>query len=126
MPAPEAACRLQTAVLWSKIGDDDYGEPLRDDPEEINVRWVQRRTASLDANGNTISLDATVVVNQEIVVGSLLWLGALSSWTGTGSAGDDTELMIVATYNETPDLKNREIRRMVGLRRFRDSLPDAG
>ncbi len=126
MPPFETMDRHQTAVLWNKVGDDSYGEPLHGDPEEIQVRWTYKRTQIVDAKGNSVGIDAQAVVNQEIIAGSQMYLGSLSFWTGTGSADEDVEVMEVVAYNYTSDIKNRNVRRTVMLRRFRASLPDAG
>lgn len=125
MPAFETMDLEQVAVLWGKSGTDDYGQPTTATAIEIPVRWLTKRDEVVDAQGNTIALDATVVVERQIAVGSLMALGNLSYWVGTGSAGDESEVMEVVTYEETPDLKGREIRRSVGLKRFRDALPES-
>ena len=125
MPEQEmdSAWRLQTAVLWPCSGRDNYGEPQVGSPVEILVRWITKRMEALDALGNTIALDAQAVVNQEIAVGSLMWLGTLASWQGTGSAVQPSDLMQVKIYDEATDLKGRATRRTAGLMRFRDALP---
>lgn len=126
MPAPETSNRYQHAVLWERTGADRYGEPTRGEPVELRVRWVQKRGEVTDAQGNRTPLDAAVVVDRQIPVGSLLWLGTLDSWQGTGSVGADSELHEVVTYSETPDVKGRVALRSVGLKRFRDALPAQG
>jgi hypothetical protein len=127
MPAPETNARHQKAVLWPFTGTyDDYGQPVVGEPEEVVVRWNTGRAEALDPLGNTIALDAEVVVNQRVEVGGNMALGELSAWeeVGTGDTGSIGELMQVLTYNETPDLKGRAVRRTVGLKRFRDALPE--
>ena len=111
-------------MLWTAAGFDDYGEPTRaTSPVEIKVRWLIGLKEAVDPNGNVIALESQAVVDRVIKAGSILWLGALADWYGTGSGGDDTELMRVAIYDETPDLKGRGKHRVVGLQRYRDSLP---
>jgi hypothetical protein len=135
VPALEANFRSQVAVLWAWNGSyDAYGQPVPSSPPvEIAVRWntMPTRREVLDSKGNTVALDATVVVNQVIAVGSLMWLGALAQWygIGTGSAGVSVEgqqgagneLMVVKTYTEVPDIKGRQSFKTVGLMRFRGS-----
>lgn len=126
MPAPEVAYREQTAVLWPERGFDDDGHVKVGSPVEIQVRWNTGRTMALDPQGNKIAVDATMVVNRKLGVGSVLFKGALADWvgTGSGSAGDGDELMQVATFSEVPDLKGRFTRRVAGLVWFRDTLPE--
>lgn len=115
MPPLEKMDRHQTAVLWPSIGFDEYGQPDVGDPIQIIVRWNTRRMETVDAKGNTIALDALVIVDRQIAIGSDMWLGALADWYGTGSAGNDDEVMQVKTYEETLDIKGRSARHIVGL-----------
>lgn len=125
MPPPETFCRHQKAVLWARTGTDDYGQPIVAAPVEIDVRWDgPTRREVLDAQGNTIAIDAEVSCIQTIKVGSVMWLGKLTDWYGTGSAGTEVGLMEVKLYREVPDIKGREIRRTVSLMRLNDTLPD--
>lgn len=114
----------QKAVLWPFSHKDEQGMPVVDAPVSIDVRWVTKRMESVDRQGNTISLDGMAVVDRKIDVESQMWLAPrqdedpIEQWYGTGSAGDDSEIMRVALYNEIPDMDGREVRRTVGLRRF--------
>ena len=126
MPAPELSYLLQTAVLWSAAGIGDYGQPTISNPTEIRVRWNDVQSEALDPQGNTITVDASAIVNRDVSIGSILWLGTLTNWVGTGSNDQNGKLMQVKTFNSTPDLKNRVARREVGLIRLRDTLPSVG
>lgn len=120
----ETDLRYQKAVLWSASGYDDYGQVKVSAPVEIGVRWTNKRSEALDPQGNTIAVDASVVVGfSDIPIGSKLWLGSLSSWYGTGSGGQDDEVMEVVTSSKGRDIKNRGIRRTLGLKKFQDSSP---
>lgn len=127
MPPIETAHRPQKALLWSVQGVNDRGNPTvdRGNPTELDVWWATGRTEALDPQGNTVAIDAAVVVDRHVPVGSAMWLGSEAEWlgSGTGSAGEATEVMQVVTYNEAPDLKGRNYRRVVGLIRYGDSLP---
>lgn len=77
--------------------------------------------------GNRIAVDARVVVNQDIDIGSLMWEGTQEEWEmGTGSGGIDDEIMQVVTFNKATDVKGRRIRREVGLMKYRDTTPNLG
>lgn len=120
MPPIETFHRHQRAVLWPIEGRDDYGDPVVGEPVEIMVRWEDRPRDSVQQQTASVEFDATVVVDRVIAVGSQLWLGSIEFWYGTGSAEDDTGLTEVTEYNETPDLKGRNIRRVVRVRRFKN------
>ena len=127
MPPLETADRKQKAVLWPLDGHDRYNNPKIGDPIELNVRWVGSTSEALDAEGNTITLDATVVVDRDISIDSNMFLGTLDDWLGTGSIGSASQVMHVKTVSTTTDLKNRGggfTRRTVGLMRFKDTLPE--
>lgn len=123
MPSLETKDRRQAALLFARTGSDDYGEPTVAEPIEIRVRWNTKRTEVQDANGSTIALDAVVVVDRVISIGSRMWLGEEADWYGTGSGTDesqDQEMHVVRTYDEVKDVKARHTRRTVGLSKFRD------
>jgi hypothetical protein len=122
MPPIETMEMHQRAVLWEMSGYDTYGQPtVSSTPIEISVRWEWKHEEEKTTDKYEVLLDAIVVVDREIAEGSNMWLGTLSDWYGTGSAGDDSEVLQVKFYNEVPDLKDRYIRRTVGLSFFRDT-----
>lgn len=121
MPPIEEAYLTDLAVLWRKEGQDSNNEPEFAEPEEIDVRWIEKATETFDAQGNKIVTEITVIVAETdtIPIGSLIWLGCLEEWYEEGSSGFDTELMEVVVRKTTKDLKGREVRRSLGLNRFR-------
>ena len=133
MPPPSRKCLVQTALLWEvATGNqktDAYGEIQVQAPVEIPVRWETHQTESVSfqAQGATVAFEAVVLVDREIAVGSLLWLGSFSDWYGTGTGGDadglNGELHQVNAYSEVPNVKGRDPRRIVKLIRYKDSLP---
>lgn len=126
MPPHELAWRYQKAVLWAarevrgRVVVDEHGEPRVGAPEEIEVRWVFGRTEALDSMGNTVSVDATAVVDRRIPEGSNMWLGCLEDWVGTGSGDEESNVMYVKAYNEALDIKGRVTARTIGLMYFRN------
>jgi len=133
MPDIEVDALCQLALLWEASGFDDYGEQKRAAQSvEINVRWVNTQTQRLDPDGNTVAVDAVVAVDREIAVHSIMWEGGYADlWaedagtgTGTGSewspAGD---LMEVVSSHTAKDIKGRAVRRELGLKRFRTTMP---
>lgn len=123
MPKPETSFRRQWAVLWPAGGYDEFGQPTVGEPQEIQVRWVNRQSRALSPEGNTITLDASVVTVEDIPVGSIMWEGTLDDWYGIGSAGQDSGLMEVVSADYTPDLKGRVWRKNLGLKFYKDTLP---
>lgn len=129
MPPIETAFRRQTAVLWELLRVDAYNEPVVDAPVEIACRWKWGTAQQAGPQGTPITVDATVVVAQDVTIGSLMFEGDLNDWlghsgSGSGSAGDYSSIMEVVSANFTPDLKARNTRRTLGLRYFRDDFPE--
>jgi hypothetical protein len=127
MPSPEYADLYQRAVLWPFAGRDGFGQEIVGPPVEIAVRWLTGRVERLQADGTTITYDASARTgSQQVTVGSRMWLGTLLNWsenpygTGTGVGGVEEEVMYVKDYHETPDIKNRFAYRIVYLMRLKN------
>lgn len=119
MPHIETDKRKQKAVYYAAGTEyTDTGVLKVVAGAELSVRWEERQSEALDGEGQAIRLDATVVVSQDIAIGSLMWLGALKTLPTTV-----TDLFKVITFNSTPNIKNTRTRRTVGLQRYSDKLP---
>lgn len=118
----ESDCLEQRAVLWAKTGYDNYGSPtVSTVGEEIDVRWENKVQDVLDPQGNTISADATVVVDQDITVGSQMWEGKLQDIPGTQEI-PTSDIREVIAFSKVPDIKGRNVRRVAMLKRLSDTL----
>lgn len=108
------------AVLWA-AGElpDIYGQPRAQDPIEIPVRWVAQSREMQDPAGNTIMVDVTAVVSQAVAVGSTMWHGRLSRLDEL----EVNDVLRVAAFSEVPDLKGRNLRRTLGLARYKSYPP---
>jgi hypothetical protein len=132
MPALESDNLWQYAVLWVPTGTDRYGRRTvdRENPREVRCRWEYGRKGTLNPQGETVALDATVVVDSLVPVGSQLWPGRLIEWQGlNGGLGDDPldePLYEVLTSSAIPDIKGRNTRRTLGLVRSKDTLNTNG
>jgi hypothetical protein len=114
--------RIFPAVIWPVIGYNQYGEPMLGGPSQIQVRWDDDRHEVMDPKGNVITLEASVILPQRVLIGSLMWRGLLSSWYGTGSALPENDVMQIIMYDETPDLKGRCFRREAHLMRYHNKI----
>jgi hypothetical protein len=121
MPAPESDYRFQTAQLWERVGTDEYGEPKVSERESLQVRWENKQRQMIGPNGQPVAVDATVIVTCDIANGSIMWLGCVDDLP------DDeiplSNLMEVVAFDNTPDVKGRVFRKVVGLKRFNNRLP---
>ena len=112
--------RPHTAVYWEFLSLDKHAQPRVRPPVEVRVMWDTRRTRGRDAQGNTIALDAAVDVGPlNVKIGSLMWLGELADFLGTGSGDDASEIHEVVTVEQENDIKGRHTARSAGLKRWR-------
>lgn len=123
MPPIETDLRHQKAVLWQAVGVDSYGHYTVAEPVEVDVRWQDIAEQGIDAEGNTIELDARVVVDIDVAVGSVLWLGELEDWQELDDADTETRLSQVVQTSMIPDIKNRYRRRVLNLSKYRGKAP---
>lgn len=121
MPQLEVVDFIHWAVLWTITGRDRYAKPVLADPIEIRCRWIATKKERVDAQGNTVAIDAQVYVGRDIAIGSLMWKGRLTE-LGVGQV-PASDVMQVITFPKTPDLKGRNYRRMVNVMRYSDALP---
>lgn len=119
MPPLETTDLRQYAVLWAAAGQDVYGAPVVADGIEIKVRWLDKLSQAVDPTGNTIQTVAQVIASQLIPVQSILWLGRLCNIVGPPYPG----LHIIVGDDNTPDIKNRNIRYEYKLMRYTQQLP---
>lgn len=117
MPALETTELNQKAVLWAADGYDDHGEPKVDAGVEIDCRWENVTREVAGPGGTPIAIEAEVVVDRDVAIGSRMWLGELDDYAST-----ETKLF-TAAFEKTPDLKGRNYRRVVLLSRASDTLP---
>jgi hypothetical protein len=127
MPPVERANRKQYAVLWMCNGYDHKGHPTFEDPREIRVRWETLRSKSIVNYTSADTIKANVVVGERVEMDSVMWLGRLVDISGIRPLPGQEEVMKVARYNETPDVKGRlsRVRRSADLVRYRDAFPSS-
>ena len=125
MPSLEQMDRNQKALLWAKSGNDSYGEMMRSAPVEIDVRWVWKRRQVVDADGNALAVDATIITDRVIKEGSLMWLGTQADFLGSGSDDPELELVQVLTMGRTEDIlgKPGNVRYEVAAAYYRSTQP---
>lgn len=124
MPDIETDLLFQKALVWAPTGKKVTGEiTVSHTPVEIDCRWIDTYREALSPDGQKIVLEATVIVAQDIAIGSIMWLGTEIDWFGTGSTSDNTRLMQVIYFKKTPDVDNMVYRRRAMLMRWRNSLP---
>lgn len=115
MAAMEQSGLQQWAVLFPFTGYDSHGQATVGPGVEVRVRFNTVRREVVDAKGNSIALDGQAVVDRPVRIDSHFWIGRLAAYN---AGPDDAELMVVKTYSETPDIKNRFTTKTCGLMRL--------
>lgn len=120
MPPLETLDRRTTVVVWEAIElRDNYGEVRVRAPREIMVKWIDTIKEVVDANGNTIRIDATMSPAESLPNGTIVFRGTLAEHSMLGPH----ILMQMIAPEENEDLKGRHIRREYGMMRYKQSLP---
>ncbi len=119
MPRPEISNLTQRAVLFPNIGKNIYGNNEFGELVQICVRWEGPVLQQINPELNSNESDFSIAVDRDIEIGSLLWMGELIDWYGSGSSLPQDELMEVVRFLKTPDTKGRVYRRVCGVNRYR-------
>lgn len=119
MPPIEYSDLPDTIVLWPTFGQAENGTYKLDYPVEIAARWIKKKRRVLDGKGSTVAYDGRVIVDREIVVGSLLWRGLLADLPGSGKVSG---LVQVKNFDETEDIKGIECERVADFIRYPDTV----
>jgi hypothetical protein len=112
--------RKQKAVLWPRIGTDKNGPTVDSTAVPLDVRWDGSSKVSRLPDGSPITIDATVIVDRDIAIGSKMWQGDVAEL----NAGQipPRDVFQVVMFNSTPTVKGRRVYREVQLVRSRDTL----
>lgn len=109
----------QFAVFWlASPNVDKWGKKQVRTPKEIPVRWEWGLKLNQVATEASEKMIATVYVDREITIGSILWKGRKANLPSTL-----TDLVQVLDYKEIPDIKGLSPRRLVMVGLYSDTLP---
>lgn len=122
MSRVEEVSILQKAVIWDLSGRDNYGQEQVSEAREIDCEWPQNFTESQGNQDTKESSNDTLVVNEDLTIGSILWFGAeVDLPTGTASP---EPLYVIVGRSKSPDIKGRKFRRTITVARYSSTLPE--
>lgn len=126
MPPFEEMDRYDDAVYWERIGTDRNGRAMYAQPIALEVRWEDTKTEMRQPDGTPVMVSAQVHTIEELPMGSLLYLGTLQYWVGTGSSAPtfQPELHMVVSKGAGKSLKGEVFRKTVGVNPYRGKRPD--
>lgn len=111
----------QKAVLWAFSAYEADGTPKVVTGVEIPVRWEFKTQDVIDSQGRTIRSDAFAMLDRDVVVHSLMWLGASADLPA--DLADITDVYEVFSFRKIPTIKGTHYQRTAILIRYKDSLP---
>ena len=109
--------RKQTAVLWplasgsGEVKYDDYGQPVTEDPVEIECRWEDKNEEFIDSAGTKRLSNALVYVDRDLEPGDVLMLGDLYDITDLDEPKENDGAFEVRRFDKIPNFRATEFLR---------------
>ncbi len=111
MPDLETMDRYDIVVYWACLGFGPDSEPiLSPTPVELLVRWDDSVGETVDQHGRTVNFQASMVADQEVILGSNVMLGTLDDYLGTGTGETEEPVYAVINVNTTSSICGRFLR----------------
>lgn len=107
--------------MWTFSSYDSHGEPTVIDPVEIDTHWESGLRERMGENDNPIAISGTILVDRDIALNSILWLGELVDLPAS-----PTNLVEVVDFDKIPDDKGRKFQRTVFVKKWKEDLPTVG
>ena len=101
----------QTAVYWSPLSVDEYGQPTWNAPVELAVRWEDKIEAFMDADGERQFSRAVVFVESDVILKGVLLLSALVDVDNLTDPKANEGAWEIRKFDKLPNLKNTEFLR---------------
>lgn len=120
MTSVEKVYIKRKAVLWVATGKNRTNENTYSAGTSITLEWPQGFIQSQNPVETNETRSDEIIANQDLVIGSLVWLGALKDMPALASL---TDLRQVISRTVTPDIKNRKTRYSFGLTYYGNTHP---
>lgn len=111
---------FQDAVVWEAVGTDKFNKPLIASAQPIKCRWIEEVKVINSAENQVINTIATVTVDHEIPILSIMWHGNI---VNLPTPVTNIELYQVMFRKTVPDVKARTTKFRVYLARYSRTLP---
>lgn len=105
----------QKAVYWGLSTLDAFGKPMYEDPVEIDCRWEKVQEEFVDANGDRVISKAKLIVDRDLELKGVLWLGELEDLIETDDPKENDDAWEIRLFKKTPDFKGTKFIREVYL-----------
>ena len=107
--------RKQTAVYWPFSSVDQFGKKSFGSAVEVSVRWDDVSEEFLDADGERQLSRATVYVDRDMALGSVLMSGTLSDITDAVNIKENAGAWGIRKFDKIPNIKATEFLRIARL-----------
>jgi len=103
----EQVC-VQTAVYWAKSTSDGFGGYAYVAPVEVDVRWAEKVQMVTDSSGKQVVSTSEVLVQQDMDLDGLLYLGELTDLTPLQLADPTNieDVREIKAFSKVPLLKS--------------------
>lgn len=113
-------------LLWSKLSDDQQGNPTVNAPVQIKVRWEDSEFQDNAIEGNPLSFQPQVFTDpcDGVKLGDILWQGILSDYKDlTGTELENLDLYEVSRISRIKNIKGRVSLHSLTLTRYKGKVP---
>jgi len=105
----------QKAVYWAPAGPNEFGKPTWENPVEIDCRWTDKQEEFIDPNGEQQMSRAKLIVDRDILVQGVLWLGLLINVVDSDDPKNNDGAWEILLYSKLPDKKGTRFLRQAYL-----------
>lgn len=105
----------QTAVYWEASGVSDHGQPTYEAPVQIDCRWEGVTEEFIDSDGDRVLSRARLIVDRDIAMKSVLWLGVLVDVVDENDPRENDDAWEVRQFRKTPNKGAKKFHREVYL-----------
>jgi hypothetical protein len=102
----------QTCVYWAPKAANRYGEPQYAAPVEVSCRWDDIQEVFVDATGNERVSRAKVMVDRDVALNGVLWLGLIAALTDEANPMKNTGFLKVMVFQKIPNRRATEFLRI--------------
>jgi len=95
-------------VYWPLLSLDEFGKPRWDEPMEIDCRWEDHEQEIIDANGDTIISKAYLIVDRDLTIKGVLWLGELCDIGSSDNPKSNPGAWEIIHFKKMTDFKGRK------------------
>lgn len=98
----------QIAVYWAPEAADEFGQPGYADPIEVKCRWSDVNQQYLSINGDEAVSNAMVLVDRDLKLKGILWLGVIADLTDENNPNANEGSHEIQKFNKVPDVSGKK------------------